>query len=180
LGYSNGGHQALILAGQANPYNAFALLAPAFFTNTTDKLILGPFNKSVSRERLAIARSKGFTRWNGLAVAENVIKQFRDEGIAQSDKFIKKLYLRGMDDIPGEIADAFTVRHISWSRIIWDISTVGYLVNPNWCPSVLTFSPVLCDDMSWKHEDGRHPVRLCHYVSRDQIFGDMFAKLEKA
>jgi inosine-uridine nucleoside N-ribohydrolase len=116
----------------------------------------------------------------GTYLSEIVIKQFRDEGIAQSDKFIKKLYLRGMDDIPGEIADTFTVRHISWSRIIWDISTVGYLVNPNWCPSVLTPSPVLRDDMSWKHEDGRHPVRLCQYVSRDQIFGDMFAKLEKA
>lgn len=116
----------------------------------------------------------------GTYLAEIVIKQFRDEGIAQSDKFIKKLYLRGMDDIPDDIAGAFTVRHISWSRIIWDISTVGYLVNPNWCPSVVTPSPVLCDDMSWKREDGRHPIRLCHYVSRDQIFGDMFAKLEKA
>jgi dienelactone hydrolase len=80
LGYSNGGRQALILAGQANPYKAFALLAPAFFTNTTDKLILGPFNKSVSRERLAIARSKGFysMEWFGRTL-EVGAKYYEDE-----------------------------------------------------------------------------------------------------
>jgi hypothetical protein len=31
--------------------------------------------------------------------------------------------------------------------------------------------------MSWRQDDSRHPIRYCSYVSRDHIFGDLFAKL---
>jgi hypothetical protein len=116
----------------------------------------------------------------GSYLGEIVTGKFRDEGMAQSDRFMKGFYLRGMDDIPDEIANQFTVKAISWSRIIWDISTVGYMMNPNWTASRLCPSPVLNDDITWKQDASRHPIRICHYVSRDQIFGDMFTKLEKA
>jgi inosine-uridine nucleoside N-ribohydrolase len=116
----------------------------------------------------------------GSYLGEIVTGKFRDEGMAKSDRFMKGFYLRGMDDVPDEIANQFTVKAISWSRIIWDISTVGYMMNPNWTTSQLRPSPVLKDDMTWKQDTDRHPIRLCHYVSRDQMFGDMFAKLEKA
>jgi inosine-uridine nucleoside N-ribohydrolase len=133
---------------------------------------------TVTREELdkrLIGKSK-----IGNYLGESVIEHFQDTSIAQSDRFLKGAYLRGMDDVPDEIANAFTVKDISWSRIIWDISTVGYIVNPNWCSSTLTPAPVLLDEMTWQHKNGRHPIRVCHYVSRDHIFGDMFAKLEKA
>jgi hypothetical protein len=115
----------------------------------------------------------------GAYLGKIVTGKFSDEGIAQSDRFIKGFYLSGMDDIPAEIANQFTAKAISWSRIIWDISTVGYMMNPNWTASHVCPSPVLNDDMTWRQDTSRHPIRLCHYVSRDQIFGDMFAKLEK-
>jgi hypothetical protein len=116
----------------------------------------------------------------GTYLGKIVTDNFHDEAIPQSDRFMKGAYLRGMDDVPPEIANQFTAKAISWSRIIWDISTVGYMMSPNWTTSILTPSPILNDDLSWKQESGRHPIRLCHYVSRDHIFGDMFAKLEKA
>ena len=80
LGYSNGGRQALIVAGGENSYKAFGLLAPAFFTNTADTQNLGMFNKSVSKERLAIARSKGFfpMEWFGRNL-EIGAKYYEDE-----------------------------------------------------------------------------------------------------
>ena len=91
--------------------------------------------------------------------------------------FRPKGYTGGMDDIPAEVAERFPTRATAPSRIIWDISTVGYVMNPNWTTSSLTSSPILNDDMTWSHDEARHPIRLCYGLSRDAMFGDLFAKL---
>jgi inosine-uridine nucleoside N-ribohydrolase len=115
----------------------------------------------------------------GSYLADMVTANFKDDGI-ESSLMLKKFYLPGLDDIPGDIAAQFPTRHISWSRIIWDISTVAYALNPNWTATRLVPSPILGDDMSWKQDPARHPIRYCSYVSRDHVFGDLFAKLEGA
>lgn len=102
---------------------------------------------------------------------------FRAESIPMSDRFMKMAYLRDMDDVPAESANAYTARATAWSHIVWDISTVGYLMNPNWCASTLTPSPMLTDEMTWRFDSKRHPIRICHYVSRNHMFGDMLARL---
>lgn len=66
------------------------------------------------------------------------------------------------------------------SRVIWDISTVAWLVNPSWVPSSVVPSPVLTDDFKYKREAGRHPVRVATYVDRDRVFNDLFRKLAAA
>jgi hypothetical protein len=114
----------------------------------------------------------------GTYLADMVIGQFNDKLIENSTAF-KKFYLAGLDDIPGDIAARFPTKHISWSRIIWDISTATCLINPNWSVTRLVPSPILQDDMSWQQDNSRHPIRYCSYVSRDHIFGDLFAKLER-
>ena len=91
-----------------------------------------------------------------------------------------KGYTGGMDDLPAELCGKFPTPHVARSRIIWDISTVGYVMNPNWTVSSLTPSPVLNDDMTWAHDESRHPIRLCYGLSRDAMFGDLFAKLGNA
>ena len=50
-------------------------------------------------------------------------------------------------------------------------------MNPNWTITSLTPAPILGDDMTWSHDVTRHPIRLCYGVSRDPMFGDLFAKL---
>ena len=40
-------------------------------------------------------------------------------------------------------------------------------------------APVLTDDGRWQAGEGRHPIRVCNYIFRDPIFGDLFAKLDK-
>ncbi|MDR2478959.1 MAG: alpha/beta fold hydrolase [Treponema sp.] len=89
LGYSNGGRQALILAGRENPYKALGLLAPAFFTNTTDAQHSGLFNKSVSKERLAIARSDGFYAMEWFGRTLEVSAKYYEDEIAAFDTMDK-------------------------------------------------------------------------------------------
>lgn len=88
-----------------------------------------------------------------------------------------KRYTCGMDDVSIEVCKQFPTRFTARSRVIWDISTVGYVMNPNWTINSLTPAPVLNDDMTWSHDEARHPIRLCYGLSRDPMFGDLFAKL---
>lgn len=94
--------------------------------------------------------------------------------------FVMKGYTAGMDDVPMEVCKQYPTKTTAPSRIIWDISTVGYVMNPNWTITSLAPSPVLNDDMTWAHDETRHPIRLCYALSRDPMFGDLFAKLEQA
>lgn len=97
------------------------------------------------------------------------------EAAARGDLFG---YDCGMNDVPMEVRRKFTTKATAWSRIVWDISTVGYVMSPNWTTSSLQPSPVLNDDMTWGRDPSRHPIRLCCHVKRDSMFGDLFAKLE--
>jgi purine nucleosidase len=61
------------------------------------------------------------------------------------------------------------------SKVIWDIATIGYLIEPDWVPSELIPSPVLLNGMMWGEENvQRHVIREAHTVQRDQIVGDLF------
>lgn len=64
-----------------------------------------------------------------------------------------------------------------WSKVIWDISTVAWVNEPQWVPSKLVPSPVLTDDFQWKQQPGRHWIRVATDVRRDAIFYDLFEKL---
>lgn len=63
------------------------------------------------------------------------------------------------------------------SSVIWDISTIAWLVNPDWTPSALVHSPVLSDNITWSVDQGRHLIRVAHFVQRDPIFRDLFGKI---
>ena len=67
-----------------------------------------------------------------------------------------------------------------WSKVIWDISTVAWIVEPRWIPSAIVPSPVLTSDFRWKTEARRHPIRVATNVQRDPVFHDLFEKLAKA
>jgi purine nucleosidase len=76
------------------------------------------------------------------------------------------------------IFEAYQPDHYARSKVIWDISTVAYLNNPDWVPTELRPSPILRDDATWAPEDPRrHPIRQAYDVDRDAIFGDLFRKL---
>lgn len=66
--------------------------------------------------------------------------------------------------------------HFAYTRVIWDVSAVAWVVNPDWCPSVLVPSPRVSDDGCWMMDPTRHMIRCVRHVQRDRIFADLFKK----
>lgn len=78
-----------------------------------------------------------------------------------------------------DIVKGYHDDHRGWSKVIWDISTIAYLLNEQWTPSHLVHSPVLTDQVTWSVDHSRHLIRYVHYIERDPIFRDLFTKLEQ-
>jgi hypothetical protein len=67
--------------------------------------------------------------------------------------------------------------HFAYSRVIWDIAPIAWLVNPQWVPSSLVHSPILTSELTYSHDPRRHFIRQANAVQRDAIFADLFRKL---
>lgn len=67
--------------------------------------------------------------------------------------------------------------HYAYSKVIWDIAAIAWLINPSWLPGHLVHSPVLTDQVTWSVDPGRHFIHYVSMVHRDPIFKDMFTKL---
>jgi len=116
----------------------------------------------------------------GSFLSDMVISQLSPEVADNFLNLLRLTYLKGVDDYSADFKSGASFQAMAPSRIIWDISAIGYLINPLWCPTTLVPSPILTDDLKWKQDPNRHLVRICNYVYRDGIFGDMFAKLSEA
>lgn len=68
--------------------------------------------------------------------------------------------------------------HKGWSKEIWDMAAVGWLLDPDWAPSILMSTPRIGDDMSWHHDEARSAMRYVGFVDRDAILRDFIDKLE--
>ncbi len=69
--------------------------------------------------------------------------------------------------------------HKGWSKVIWDIATIAYLIDPTWVPTELVHSPIVTDQMTWSFDRSRHLIRYANFIHRDPIFRDLFAKLSE-
>ncbi len=69
--------------------------------------------------------------------------------------------------------------HKGHSRVIWDISTIAYLLDERFVESDLVHSPLLTDEITWDTDASRHTIRCVRYLHRDRIFKDLFGKLEQ-
>jgi len=67
----------------------------------------------------------------------------------------------------------------AWSKVIWDVTAVAWLVNPSWLPTNLVHSPVLTDQVTYSVNQSRHFMRMATSLNRDAIFRDLFGKLTK-
>ena len=66
-----------------------------------------------------------------------------------------------------------------WSKVIWDVTAVAWLVNPSWIQTNLVHSPVLTDQVTYSADKSRHFIRMASSLNRDAIFKDLFEKLTK-
>jgi len=65
----------------------------------------------------------------------------------------------------------------SLSKVIWDISTIAWLCNPEWVRSSLHPTPLLTSDYTWSYAPSSDLVRIAYDLDRDAVFRDLFAKL---
>jgi inosine-uridine nucleoside N-ribohydrolase len=90
-------------------------------------------------------------------------------------------YVQGQGAIGDYLAETFksySQDHFAWSKEIWDLAPIGYLLNAEWTPSSLVPSPILADDITWQFDADRHPIRCARFVDRDPILRDLFLKLK--
>lgn len=76
-----------------------------------------------------------------------------------------------------EILGDYSADHFAWAKVIWDISTVAWMINSAWVPTVLTHTPVLTDQVTWSQDRSRHLMREAVHCDRNAIFGDLFRRL---
>jgi inosine-uridine nucleoside N-ribohydrolase len=69
--------------------------------------------------------------------------------------------------------------YMGWSKEIWDMAPVGWLLDEEWAPSVLVSTPILTDNTTYSFDRGRHTMRYVTYIRRDPIFKDFFGKLAR-
>jgi purine nucleosidase len=94
-----------------------------------------------------------------------------------------EMYVSGrgaIGDYLVEIVKGYHDDHVGWSKVIWDIATIAYLIDARWTPTELVHSPILTDQVTWSVDRSRHLIRYAYNIHRDPIFRDLFAKLASA
>lgn len=90
-------------------------------------------------------------------------------------------YLKGQGAIGDYLVEIFKdyhQDHYAWSKVIWDISAVAYTINPDWFSTEIRHSPILTDQVTYSFDYTRHFYRVATALNRDQIFGDLFRKIQ--
>jgi purine nucleosidase len=75
------------------------------------------------------------------------------------------------------IVDDYSGGREVYSKVIWDVVAVAWLVNPRWVPTHLVHSPVLTTQLTYSTDRSRHFIRMAASLNRDAIFSDLFRKL---
>jgi inosine-uridine nucleoside N-ribohydrolase len=69
--------------------------------------------------------------------------------------------------------------HFGWSKVLWDMTAVAWVIDDKWLPSDLVHSPIVTDNYTFSFDQSRHLIRTVNFVQRDPIFRDFFTKLDK-
>lgn len=73
---------------------------------------------------------------------------------------------------------AYSDDHIGWSKEIWDMAPVAWLLDPSWCESVIVPTPILTGQVTWSFDHARHPMRYVNRIYRDPILKVFFSRLK--
>ncbi|MGN6688706.1 MAG: nucleoside hydrolase [Actinomycetales bacterium] len=68
-------------------------------------------------------------------------------------------------------------RDPAFSKVIWDLICVAWLINPRWLSTDLVATPLLDDELRWRQQPGRPVMREAFDVDRDAIFRDLYRAL---
>ncbi len=89
-------------------------------------------------------------------------------------------YLKGKNELSDylfNIVVDYSNGKEAWSKVLWDVTAVAWLVSPSWIPSDLVHSPILTDQKTYSIDHSRHFIRMATSVNRDAIYGDLYTKM---
>ncbi len=91
-------------------------------------------------------------------------------------------YLEGKGEIGDYLLEIFkdynTGNTFGWSKVIWDISAIAYVINPAWFRTELRSTPILTDQLTYSFDHSRHLYRVALHLNRDRIFSDLYQKIQ--
>ena len=92
-------------------------------------------------------------------------------------------WLRGKNALCDYLVD-ITIREAEeyhmgacWSRAIWDVTAVGWLLGENYMQDRLTHSPIPEYDHRYSFSEDRHLIRCVYSINRDALFHRLFTTL---
>jgi len=65
----------------------------------------------------------------------------------------------------------------TWSRVIWDISVIAWLLGDNYVKDTTITAPIPNYDNGYSYDVNRHFIKVAYSVNRDAIFLDLFNAL---
>jgi inosine-uridine nucleoside N-ribohydrolase len=92
-------------------------------------------------------------------------------------------WLRGKNELCDYLVDVTTKAAIhdsgipTWTRVIWDVTAVGWLLDGDYMLDRLEHSPIPEYDHHWSIDPRRHLYRYVYHINRDRLFGELFKKL---
>lgn len=92
-------------------------------------------------------------------------------------------WLRGKNALCDYLADVTTKEaalcHSGnfWSRPIWDVTAVAWLLDGDFTLDRLERSPIPQYDHHYSFDKTRHFIKYVYHIKRDNLFGDLFTKL---
>ena len=66
-----------------------------------------------------------------------------------------------------------------WSRVIWDVTAVAWLLNEEFMSDVIVHSPIPEYDGRYAFDDRRHFIKYVYHINRDELLRDLFSALAK-
>ena len=76
------------------------------------------------------------------------------------------------------IVEGYSKDHFGWSKVIWDISVIAYIVNPDWMQYELRPAPILTNELTYSSDGTRHLYKVVTFIDRNKVFKDMFLKFK--
>jgi purine nucleosidase len=92
-----------------------------------------------------------------------------------------KAYLGGYNKVSDyliSIVENITADQVGWSKVIWDISVIAYMVNPDWLSCELRPAPILTSELTYSNDGSRHLYKVATHIIRNKVFKDMYSKFQ--
>ncbi|MBO5253243.1 MAG: nucleoside hydrolase, partial [Clostridia bacterium] len=67
----------------------------------------------------------------------------------------------------------------TWTRVIWDVTAVAWLLDGDFMEDTLLHSPIPQYDETWTPSDTRHFMRYVYTIHRDRLLQDLVHKLTR-